>query len=765
MKIDLKVFNSLAFLLLSWLIVGSGLYHVFQARLQEFLDIQQDISDQGLKITATEISSYIGHSRHLLAILVDNNLDTIRQLTNASNRSEASRKLESGIRDYFSESLGFVLSDAVGTVVAQSKELQPGKACRADIARFAQGQQLNEIHVHGNPDPDKFHIDILARVPDLERDADGILMVSLDTRVIQRLIANGQPYNHEFFLSSSTADKQHLIEMTGQGVWPHLTRSEFLSDSELHGAFASRAIDGTRWRIIDFVSTSYVSEVRDGYRDSALFIGVIYLLLSSLFFVIFSFNERRRIAQDIQIRQLNQSLENLLRRRTDQLEQSKQMLSYQASHDALTGLLNRREFESRLKDTIARIHEQPANRSALLYVDIDHIKVINETCGLVAGDEMLKQLSKALFGLLRRNDMLARIGGDEFGVLLEDCEQVQAGLVASTMREQIGQQGFIWDDRHFDLSASIGIAEINESIDDVSELLRQADAACYVAKERGRNQVHTYQPDDTMFQNRHSEMYWQGESMRLINKGAIELFAQKIHPLDAHVSAPWYEILVRLKDDNGNLVFPDRFIPALEQYGGIEKLDKEVVRGSMQYLAAHPGVRLNINLSGKSVGSSEMLLTITEFIQEYAVDPAGLVFEITETAAMVNVRQSRWFIEGIKALGCQMALDDFGSGMSSFSYLKNLDVDFVKLDGSFVRNLHQDPVHFEMVRSINGVTQVMGRSCIAEFVENEDVVAALRSIGVDYAQGYHIHKPEPLSAIQPNDIALTQNGMVDIPLS
>gem|GEM_PF-3279058 len=763
MKKDLKFSTNLLFVLLSWLLVGGSLYYLYQSRLQEFLDHQQGISHQGLRITSAEIANYFERRRHLLSLLVNNNQAVLDTLARGREDQAAIDAFEATARAYFSEFQGFALVGADAQVLFSSHEHSLGSSCRLDVEHFSQGQYANEIFVHSDPEPEKFHVNILARVHTQASQADAVLVVKLGTGMLQKLIGNGQPYNHNFYLVRRTMDNRYLIEMTAQGIWPFLSRSEYLTDSELDSVFAKQAVAGTRWQLFDFVSASYLDAFRISYRNSALIIALLYVLLSCVFFAVFVFGERRKLAQDVQIRKLNDTLENMLRRRTDQLEQSKQMLSYQSSHDAMTGLINRREFEFRLNEVITQTRENPERRAVLLYIDVDHIKVINETCGLVAGDEMLKQLSKSLFGLLRREDILARMGGDEFGVLLTNCDLVQADLVARTLREQIGQHGFVWEGRHFDISASIGVAEINQGTADVSDLLRQVDSACSTAKEQGRNQVHLYQSDDTVFQTRRSEMYWHGEAIRLINQGGIALFGQRIQPLNGGDGRPWYEVLVRLRDDRNELVYPDKFIPALEQYGGIEKLDGEITRKSIEFLSRHAGVRLNINLSGKSVGNQDLLKAITELIAQYEVDPRCLVFEITETVAMINVRQSRRFIESIKALGCKMALDDFGSGMSSFSYLKNLEVDYVKLDGSFVRNLYEDPVHYEMVRSINGVTKVMGRQCIAEFVENEAVVEALCEIGVAYAQGYHIHKPEPLENII-YDTA-TPSGEVDILLS
>ena len=735
------------FLLISWGIISGSLYFVYQTRTADFVINQQEISEHGLKVTAREIENYIERSRHLLSLLINDHLAKIQNLAQDPESKERYRSVQNTIFSHFPEAINFTLVNKDTDILLADEMHLMGARCKDDINLFTLSGRLADVVLHGNSQSNGYHIDIMQKVPDLVNDQEGVFFLSLDSQVLTRMIAIGQPYHHNFYLVTHSSDGKLLIEVSEAGNRSEIQRGEFLSDAEITSIVSRDSIPGTQWEIIDIIDEDYLQREKGSFVSYSVSITVIYLVLSLVFFYLFRRGELKRLSQDKKIRSLNASLSFTIQQRTTQLEQSKQLLTYQSTHDALTGLKNRKEFEYQIAQAIIEIKHNPEIHAVVLYIDIDYFKIINETCGPAAGDEMIKQIAISLSGILRRNDLLARIGGDEFGILLRDCNLVQAELIALTIRTQISTHAFIWDNRKFDISASIGVAEISDEVADASDLLSEVDSACSAAKELGRNQIHFYHPDDTMFRNRRNEMYWSGETIRLIESGRMELFGQKIQSICGHEISNWFEVLVRLRDRDDNLIFPNVFIPALEQYGGIEKLDHQVVTQAIQFLAENPGIRLNINLSGKSVGSEDMLQLISDLISKHRVSPESLVFEITETVAMTNIAQARKFIEATKELGCQLALDDFGSGMSSFSYLKNLDVDYVKLDGSFVRNLHTDPVHYAMVESINSVVQVMGKQCIAEYVENEEIIRQLDLIGIAYGQGYHIHKPQNLKHI------------------
>lgn len=426
-------------------------------------------------------------------------------------------------------------------------------------------------------------------------------------------------------------------------------------------------------------------------------------------------------------------------------------MSYQASHDALTGLINRREFEHHLSslsaDAIAE-HRQ----HALLYLDLDQFKIINDTCGHAAGDELLRQLTVLLQARVRANDVLARLGGDEFGVLLERCPLAQAQKVAEELIETVKNFHFCWGDKIFTIGASIGLVAITDTSLDWASLLSHADTACYLAKERGRNRVQAYHADDAELAQRHNEMHWVGRIAKACEEDRFRLYFQPIVPVStAGMGLPHFEILVRMLDEDGKLVVPGVFIPAAERYNLMLTLDRWVVSNALNWLAVHTGTPMvcAINLSGQSMGDERFLAFVIAKIRDTGVAPGNICFEITETAAIANLTRAVHFIGELKALGCRFSLDDFGAGLSSFAYLKNLPVDYLKIDGSFVKDMEHNETSQAMVEAINNIGHTMKIQTIAEFVENQAIFDRLQAIGVDFAQGYLIAKPAPLDDFRP----------------
>ncbi|QKQ27535.1 EAL domain-containing protein [Candidatus Reidiella endopervernicosa] len=423
-------------------------------------------------------------------------------------------------------------------------------------------------------------------------------------------------------------------------------------------------------------------------------------------------------------------------------------LSYQASHDALTGLFNRNEFEDRLQSALERVHEGEGEH-ALCYIDLDQFKVVNDTCGHMAGDELLRQLSHLLDKQMRELDVLARLGGDEIGVLLVNSDIDEASEVSERLLRVINDFRFVWEDRSFEVGASIGVVAVTAENINVSELMSAADVACYAAKDLGRNRVHLYKPDDHEMAQRHGEMQWVSRIKRAMEEDRFCLYYQPIVPVDPESDAqPHYEALIRLKDERGDLVPPMAFIPAAERYNLMPMIDRWVIRTALDY-KLESSLKCGdyicaINLSGASLSDDAMLDYTIDAINNSKVPHEDLIFEITETAAISNLEQAERFINALHELGCRFALDDFGSGLSSFAYLKNLKVDFLKIDGSFVRDMATDPVDRAMVEAIHRVGQSMGIKTIAEFVEDEAILQALRELGVDYAQGYHLAMPRSM---------------------
>ena len=425
-------------------------------------------------------------------------------------------------------------------------------------------------------------------------------------------------------------------------------------------------------------------------------------------------------------------------------------INYQASHDPLTGLLNRRAFEQKLQ----ALAEDPEPRShALLYLDLDQFKVVNDTCGHAAGDALLKQLAGVMQARLRRSDILARLGGDEFAVILPCCPFEQALACAEKLRQAVQDFRFSWQGNTFAVGVSIGLVPFHGGQQEMAEVLSAADQACFAAKDSGRNRVHVYQPDDRELMQRRQEMHWVARIHRALERNEFVLYAQPIVPVRGR-QAPevHYEILLRMRDEDGRLVPPGAFLPAAERYDLIGLVDRWVIEHYLAWLKTHRTHQeilqlASINLSGVSVSDAHFRRFVTQQVAASGVDPRKLCFEITETVAIANLDHARRMIEALGELGCCFALDDFGTGMSSFGYLKHMPVDYLKIDGSFIKDLAHDPIDQAMVRAINEVGHIMGKRTIAEFVEDDGILRHLRAIGVDFAQGYGIGGPRPLEEL------------------
>ncbi len=435
-----------------------------------------------------------------------------------------------------------------------------------------------------------------------------------------------------------------------------------------------------------------------------------------------------------------------------QMRNAPHLLSYHATHDPVTGLFNRREFERRLSELLASARAEGA-RHALCYIDLDQFKVVNDTCGHVAGDKLLRQIAYLFRKQARDNDTLARIGGDEFALLLERCPLSQAERIADDLRRAVKDFHFTWEDQAFELGTSIGLVPISPDSASADEVLSEADAACYAAKEKGRNRVQVYEPGDAELARRHGEMQWVSRIRRAIEEGRFVLFAQTIEPADPDVHKErCCEILLRLLDEDGEIVPPMAFMPAAERYNLMPAIDRWVVGQALQIFAAHirdtdvaDRVHFNINLSGATLGELDLMEFIRRQIASHRVPADRICFEITETAAIANLDQAVNFIKTMRGIGCRFALDDFGTGMSSFSYLKNLPVNLLKIGGGFIRNVVANPVDRAMVDAINRIGHVMGIATVAESVENAEILAAVRSLDIDYAQGFGIDRPHPLA--------------------
>ncbi len=428
-------------------------------------------------------------------------------------------------------------------------------------------------------------------------------------------------------------------------------------------------------------------------------------------------------------------------------------LSHQATHDGLTGLLNRVAFDARVEEAI-RSANQSEKQHVLLYIDLDQFKIVNDTCGHPAGDELLIQVTRLLRGSLRESDVLARLGGDEFGVLLLGCPLNMAETIAEKIRKQVEEFRFPRDGTVFRIGASIGVVPILDSGTPLMDLMKAVDSACYVAKEKGRNLVHVSMPDDKDIARQHGQMQWMQRIQRAIEEDEFVLYSQVIKPIDADANDGRHlELLLRMVEnegsDSGRMIPPSAFLPAAERYHLMPSIDRWVLDKALHILAEPSGklatvTTCSINLSGQSLTDLKVYDYIHQLLKKTRVDPRRICFEITESSVIANMDLAQQFVSGLRKIGCRFALDDFGSGLSTFDYLKQLEVDYVKLDGSLIRDVATSRVSQAMVHAINYVVHVMGMKSIAEFVESDAIIATVRRLSVDYLQGYAIGRPEPI---------------------
>ncbi len=430
-----------------------------------------------------------------------------------------------------------------------------------------------------------------------------------------------------------------------------------------------------------------------------------------------------------------------------------ELLSYQASHDTLTELFNRREFERHVQRALHAV-AQGAPSCALLYIDLDQFKLINDTSGHLAGDQLLSQLALAMAEQLRGGDILARLGGDEFGILAHDARPDGALALAERLRARIEGYIYVWEQRSYTISASVGVVMIDRAGMTLREVLSQADTACYMAKDHGRNRIHFFSEQDDETIRRRGEMEWANRLRWVIEEQRLLLDYQEVQPLQPPVAGaqaedPHIELLLRLRDEDGRVVMPGAFLPAAERYGLIAQLDRWVVEQAISHFdqlhgsGRAPG-RCSLNLSAATLEDDSLADYVLGLIEQHGVAPARLCFEITETEAVRNLARAVRFFERLRAVGCQVALDDFGAGMSSFGYLKNLPVDVIKIDGSFIRDLETDPMSRSIVDAITEIGHQRGLDVVAEWVASDGIVEILRKLGVDYGQGFALHRPEPV---------------------
>jgi diguanylate cyclase (GGDEF)-like protein/PAS domain S-box-containing protein len=442
--------------------------------------------------------------------------------------------------------------------------------------------------------------------------------------------------------------------------------------------------------------------------------------------------------------------DKLLMVATDISEQRQltELLTYQASHDTLTELYNRREFERHLRRALHAV-DKGGPPCALLYIDLDQFKLINDTSGHLAGDQLLSQLALAMADQLRVGDVLARLGGDEFGILAIDVSREGAQSLAERLRVRIEGYTYVWEQRSYMISASIGVVLMDHPGQTMREVLSQADTACYMAKDHGRNRVHLFSEEDDEITRRRGEMEWHHRLRWVLEENRLLLDYQEVVPLQQAPAEPHIELLIRLRDEQGQVVMPGAFLPAAERYGMVSLLDRWVIAQAIAHFdqlhaSGRPPGRCSVNLSAASLEDDSFVDYVLELIERHGIEASRLCFEITETEAVRNLARAVSFIERLRAGGCLVALDDFGAGMSSFGYIKNLPVDVIKIDGSFIRDLDGDPMNRSIVEVITEIGHQRGLDVVAEWVGDQKVIATLRALGVDYGQGFALHRPEPV---------------------
>ena len=418
-------------------------------------------------------------------------------------------------------------------------------------------------------------------------------------------------------------------------------------------------------------------------------------------------------------------------------------LSYQASHDALTGLYNRRKFESHLQEALINVEHEDRHH-VLLYLDLDQFKIVNDTCGHIAGDELLQQLPLIFHKILRSGDVIARLGGDEFGVLLENCNLEKSVVIADKIREQIKEFRFVWEDKTFEIGVSIGVVAIDAENSNMTQILSSADIACYAAKDAGRNRVHVYEESDVVVSQRHGEMHWTARITKALEDDRFCLYYQNIVNLESG-AIEHVEVLIRMIGEDGSIILPGAFLPAAERFNLMTSIDRWVISHVFQLMdectVEQSDIPMNmvaVNLSGDSLSDQGLLEFIYSEQEKHKVSLDRICFEITETVAISNLTQAVFFIDELKQHGCKFSLDDFGSGLSSFTYLKSLPVHYLKIDGSFVRDISKDEIDKAMVKSIQQVAEAMDLKTIAEWVEDEKTLNILKELGVDCAQGNYL---------------------------
>jgi diguanylate cyclase (GGDEF)-like protein/PAS domain S-box-containing protein len=575
----------------------------------------------------------------------------------------------------------------------------------------------------------------------------GIIFIALAIEAHERVLT----YRHNMQQQIAIKDLQHFYDLfrdSAEGLYTSSLDGQLISVNPAMCTLFGYANEAEMLQEVDNADQFYANP-----QDRAIMLGEIHKSDKVVGKEIkgmrkdgseFWFSISGQIKQEHQKQYLFGSISDITERK-----QSNMSLEHLATHDSLTGVYNRREFERRLQCGLLNAQNKNSDLT-LLYMELDQLKLVNDTCGHKAGDLLIKQLSQKLDAIVVEKGILARLGGDEFSVLLEGDNAQMAYLLANKLLSAVQEFRFVWENRIFTLGISIGHVHWQSNINTSEQLLSMADSACYIAKERGRNQIHTYSAEDEHVQRYESEMYWVSRINNAVKNGGFELYYQHYQALSQHVEGHHYEILLRMRDQEGNILLPNTFLPAAERYNLTAQIDCWVVDNYFSWLADNSQhnielTRVSINLNGHSLADKELKLFVLNAFEKYKIPYQKVCFEIAESMAILKMDETLEFIRTFHKLGCLFAIDNFGSGFSSFNYLKNLPVEQVKIDGSFVKDILVDPISMAMVNSINDVAKTMGMETVAEFVESTEIMVELGKMGVDFAQGYGVAKPHALA--------------------
>jgi len=719
-------FLMVALLLLSGLLLTALVYQQHQA----FLAHQQEMSQRALQNSGEQIGLYLDRERQLLAMFAEAWQDDLHRWVKKPANQAQKAPFWHDLQRIMPRVKNFTLTDWRGDLHLADPEGLIGASCRQDIRYYARYQMPNEIFVHQNSQGS--HIDLVTRLPSRSAtDQAHYFVVSLDLSALTNILKRSQPLHHQLWLQRRGNSK---LELSAEGV------SKDLSEGSASYISQPLSVSGTRWQLFDRIDARFIAQ--NSWWAVWLVVSSLLLLIAPVVGMLWlvAREERRRLRVEQSLAESHRHLERRVMERSADL-------MFVTAHDPLTQLLNRSELEWRLQQTLIDVNNKQSE-SMLCVLGVDRFKLINENSGYPVGDQLLKWVAKLLLSELRDGDTLVRLGSDEFALIFYNCSSSEGERLAEQFRQRIRQQSFEWQDETFEISISLGLVMINAASHGKTSLLSLADRACYTAKQQGRDQVYFFDPVEENVAGRGALLRRSQDVATALTTGALELHCQPLMPLLETQLLPRYEALIRMRGEDGNLLLPDLFIPAAERFGRMSEVDLWVTEEALKALqSSKTALYLGVNLSGQTLSNPVNVKQFGDLLARYADVTYNLCFEITESAALSDFSQVILFMEQMRQWGCRFALDDYGSGACSFSYLRNLPVDVLKIDGELILAMRDDEVAVAMVNSIVIMAKSMQMVCVAEYVEDEALLQQVRSLKIDYAQGRHIGKTLPLTDV------------------